>query len=222
MKIKSFKKTNLKNLAVKMFCPQIMFLIVLHVGALFLGATGVWAYSYSGNRWSGTSVNYYINSSFASSVRTSMRSADATWDAAGSGSPFRFYYQSTTSRNPNVWAGSCDAHNDVGYYNNGNTGVPAATYTDSSGSGSTIVENDTTFNTYYSWSTSGASGSFDVRSVMTHEFGHWLRLLDLWSSGSPSNCGSSSESTMCGSIATGETRKRSLATDDKNGISFIY
>lgn len=196
--------------------------VALHVGTLLLGAAGVWAYSYSGNKWSGTSVSYYLNSGLSSSARTSMRSADATWDAAGSGSAFRFNYQSTTSRNPNVWAGVCDGYNDVGYYNNGNTGVPASTYTDATGSGSTIVENDTTFNTYYSWSTSGASGYYDVRNVMTHEFGHWLRLLDLSSSSSPSYCGTSSESTMCGSTTTGETRKRSLATDDINGISYIY
>lgn len=60
-----------------------------------------------------------------------MRTADSTWDAAGS--VFRFNYAGTTSRNPNVWSssyssgssGGNDGYNDIGYYNNGATGVVA-------------------------------------------------------------------------------------------------
>jgi len=34
--------------------------------------------------------------------------------------------------------------------------------------------------------------------------------------------GSDSEKTMYGYANTGETKKRSLETDDKNGIKYIY
>lgn len=82
-------------------------------------------------------------------------------------------------------------------------------------SGGVILDCDITFNTYYSWSTSGGSTSFDVQSVVTHELGHWLKLNDLYG-------GSDTEKTMYGYISLGETKKRSLDTDDLNGINTIY
>jgi hypothetical protein len=73
----------------------------------------------------------------------------------------------------------------------------------------------TTFNYLFSYSTSGEAGRYDVQNVATHELGHWLKLLDLNASGT-------SGYTMYYSISTGETMKRSLETDDKNGIKAIY
>lgn len=204
--------------AKKTFCPKILLLILLHVGAIVLGTAGVWAYSYSGYRWSGTSVSYYISSGIASTLRTAIRTSDATWDAAGSA--FRFNYASTTTRSATSSSGPNDGYSDVLYYNSGSTGRMATTTT--RGSGSTITQEDTVFNSYYSFTTSGASGAYDMQNTMTHEFGHWLNLGDLSSVISPSWCYWSFESTMCGATSTGETRKRSLAGDDQNGIIAIY
>ena len=152
-----------------------------------------------------------------------MRTADSTWDAAGS--VFRFNYAGTTSRNPNVWSASYtnDGYNDIGYYYNSTSTAVATTQVWATGT--TIEEVDVTFNTYYGLTTVGASGSYDVQSMMTHEFGHWLRLLDynITATGSPSYCNSSSEATMCGTpMSVGDTNMRSLRTDDKNGIKAIY
>lgn len=205
----------------KLLRPKVIFLILLFPLIFILSVVTASAYSNSGYSWSGTSLSYYVQSAFASSFRTAMQTSDATWDAAGS--TFRFSYAGTTSRNPNVWSSgySLDGYNDIGYYNNGATGTVASA---SGGlSGTTITERDMTLNTYYGFTTVGASGKYDVQNTITHELGHWLKLLDVSSAAYPTWCGLGIEATMCGSLSgTGETRKRSLTSDDKNGIKAIY
>lgn len=191
--------------------------------AFSFGVASVSAYSTSGYKWSGTSTSYYIQTAFASSFKTAMKASDATWDAAGA--DFSFSYAGTTTRNPNVWSSSYtyDGHNDIGYYYNSASTSIASTTTWRVGT--TIIEADTTFNTYYGHTTVGAAGKHDIQNTMTHEFGHWLRLLDvdISSTGSPDYCNSSSESTMCSEPkSVGDTNMRSLRTDDKNGIKSIY
>lgn len=201
--------------------PKIASLLLLHSLAFYIGTTSVSAYDNSGYKWSGTSASYYINSTFASSFRTAMQAADATWDA--SGSRFRLSYVGTTSRNPDVSSAyySDDGYNDIGYANKGRTGSIAVSWGDSSGT--TITERDTTFNTYYGLTTVGAAGSYDVQSMMTHEFGHWLKLDHVTSVLSPSYCYTTALATMCQYPYTvGDTYFRSLTTDDKNGIKAIY
>ncbi len=196
--------------------PILVSLLVFTFGVMRVGA-----YSYSGIKWGGTSASYSINNAFAASFRTAMQAADAAWDAAGS--VFRFNYLGTTTRNPNTFSYSLDGHSDIGYVNQGNNGIVAQTAGGvTTPGGTTISERDTTFNIYYGLTTVGASGSYDVQNVMTHEFGHWLKLLDVSSSLSPTWCGFSFESTMCNVTTPNETRKRSLEGDDKNGIKFIY
>ncbi|WP_048138926.1 matrixin family metalloprotease [Methanosarcina horonobensis] len=68
------------------------------------------------------------------------------------------------------------------------------------------------FNSDYSWSTSGESGKYDVQNIDTHEFGHWLSLGDT----------SNTEATMYKYANLGETKKRSLTSDDIAGIRSIY
>jgi len=68
-------------------------------------------------------------------------------------------------------------------------------------------------NTYYPWSTSGSSSAYDLQSCLTHEFGHWAPLGDI---SSPTGA------TMYRTMPKGETKKRTLATDDINGIRAIY
>ncbi len=193
-------------------------IIVLHI-LVFTFSTGIAsAYSASGYEWLSGQVTYYVNNSFASSFITAMKTSDATWDAAGA--DFEFVYGGTTSRNPNVWAHTSDSYSSVGYYNNGNTGVQAEVT--ALASGSYMTEADATLNTYYGFTTTGAAGKYDVQDIMTHEFGHFLMLLDLSYAGSPSYCSSSAMSTMCGYSYPGMTYRRSLRTDDKDGIKSIY
>lgn len=69
----------------------------------------------------------------------------------------------------------------------------------------------------YTWSTAsgGESGKYDVQSVATHEFGHWLTLYDLYDS-------TDSEKTMYEWTASNEIKKRTLDSDDIAGINYIY
>src|SRR5690606_26423626 len=116
-----------------------------------------------------------------------------------------------------------DGYSDIGYTSAGNNGIIAFTAGGvTTPGGSTISERDTTLNTYYGFTTVGTAGSYDVQNIMTHEFGHWLKLNDLTSGFSPSWCSFSFESTMCGVAYPNETQKRSLEGDDKDGIKFIY
>ena len=82
-------------------------------------------------------------------------------------------------------------------------------------SGSNLVNANTVFNQNFSFSTTGEYNKYDVRSIATHELGHWLQLSDLYGSGD-------SLKTMYGYVDVGETIKRSLETDDINGIQYIY
>lgn len=82
-------------------------------------------------------------------------------------------------------------------------------------SGSNITDVDTVLNTYYQWSTSGEANKLDVQNVVTHELGHRLMLNDL-------SGGGDTEKTMYYLTAYGETKKRTLETDDLNGINYIY
>lgn len=74
-------------------------------------------------------------------------------------------------------------------------------------------EVDININTAYPWATSGDVNAFDVRNCFTHELGHLLGLGEEWSD---------TESTMYGKTAYGETKKRTLSSDDKNGLNTIY
>lgn len=201
---------------------NILSIILLHVLFFSLGLTAAIAYSTSGYKWNGTSASYYISSTFAASFRTAMQASDAAWDAAGS--KFRFKYLGTTTRNPNTFSSySLDGFSNIGYFNNGNTGIIATTRGGVTNLTDKIIsERDTTLNTYYGFTTVGAAGSYDVQNIMTHEFGHWLKLLDLSSVWGPSFCTLAMESTMCGTTVPGETRKRTLEGDDKAGIKNIY
>ncbi len=83
-----------------------------------------------------------------------------------------------------------------------------------SGSGE-IVEVDTLFNTYYTWSLSGESGRMDLMNIASHEFGHWLLLEDLYNK-------PAGDQTMFGLSTYGETSKQTLESGDIAGIEAIY
>jgi len=80
-----------------------------------------------------------------------------------------------------------------------------------------ITEKDIVFESSLNWSTSTPpqSNCFDVQNIATHEIGHWLRLKDLYAV-------ADNEKTMYGYSEPEETKKRSLTTDDINGIRYIY
>jgi len=88
-------------------------------------------------------------------------------------------------------------------------------------SDNSVIEFDTLLNSKYPWSTAGATsetgctgtpGAFDVRSVLTHELGHPVGLEHF----------DNDVQTMYPFVATGETRKRTLALGDTAGANSKY
>jgi len=158
-----------------------------------------------------TTANYWINPNnkygfSTSAVVTTITTSTQTWDRETSAAVFS--YQGTTSRK----AGRYDGYNVVawGAYQ---AGVIAVTYIWYSGS--RILETDTRMNTYYGWSLTGAAGKMDVQNIMTHEFGHWAGLADLYND-------VDYWLTMYGYAGFGETYKRTLGLGDINGLEAWY
>jgi len=186
------------------------------------GVSPLSPYSYSDWRWpaSAPRVQYYINpsgivSSQQSLVISAINAASTAWNNVGS--KFIFSYEGTTSR-----VARQDGYNIVEMrYNYGATGWPAKTSIWAYKKGSSncyyydVFECDMIFNLYYKWAIGSVSGYFDVQNIATHEFGHFLVLNDLYR---PSSC----EATMYGYASTGETKKRSLEYEDKQGMLDIY
>jgi hypothetical protein len=78
-----------------------------------------------------------------------------------------------------------------------------------------IVETDTLLNVDFAWSLSGESGKMDVQNIMTHEFGHWCGLDDLYRD-------RDYWLTMYGYANYGEMYKRTLGLGDILGLQKVY
>lgn len=158
-----------------------------------------------------TTANYWINPSnkygfLASAVVTAIETSANTWDAQTS--VVVFSYKGITS----LKAGRYDGYNVVswGPYSAGAIAVTYIWY-----SGSHILETDTRMNQLYKWSLSGEVGKMDVQNIMTHEFGHWAGLDDLYSD-------VDYWLTMYGYANYGETYKQTLGKGDIRGLKAVY
>ena len=159
-----------------------------------------------------TTAKYWINPSnqyrFSTSavVAALTASADA-WDAATNAQVFS--YQGTTKRS----AGRFDGYNIVAWGAYRSSGVIAVTYIWYSSD--RIIESDTIMNTRFKWSLSGEPRKMDVQNIMTHEFGHWCGLNDLYNN-------KDYWLTMYGYANYGETYKQTLGLGDISGLQAVY
>jgi len=158
-----------------------------------------------------STANYWINPSnkygfSRDAVMTAITTSADTWDMETSATVFS--YQTTTSRS----AGKYDGYNVVSW-GSYRAGVIAVTYIWYRGS--QIIETDTRMNTLYGWSLSGEAGKFDVQNIMTHEFGHWAGLADLYDD-------VDYWLTMYGYADYGEIYKRTLGLGDMLGLQAVY
>ena len=168
-------------------------------------------YKLIGVRWYDTAY-YYINPSnrygfSVLQVVTTITDSAETWDDETTFEVFS--YVGTTTRS----AGRRDRYNVVSwgtYYSSRTIAVAYIWYR-----GSQIIESDIRMNTRYSWSLTGEPNKMDVRNIMTHEFGHWAGLADLYSS-------ADYWLTMYGRAAYGETYKRDLGSGDILGLGAVY
>jgi hypothetical protein len=167
-------------------------------------------YKLLGFRWQGT-ASYYVNPNnkyglSTTAVTRALQTSANTWDLETNAEVFT--YKGITSRT----AGRYDGYNVV-YWGSYQRGAIAVTYIWYIGV--RIVETDTRMNTYYKWSLTGQAGKMDVANIMTHEYGHWCGLADLYGTGDY-------WLTMYGYASTGETYKRTLATGDILGLRLVY
>lgn len=167
-------------------------------------------YKLLGYHWI-TTINYYVNPSnkygfSTASVVNTITTAVNTWDAKTTYKVFN--YKGTITRT----AGRRDGFNVVswGSYQAGVIAVTYIWYT-----GNKIIETDCRMNTYYRWSMSGQSGRMDVQNIMTHEFGHWCSLADLYSD-------ADYWLTMYGYSNYAITYQRTLGLGDVNGLQAVY
>ena len=158
-----------------------------------------------------TTINYYINTKnkygfSATAVVNTITTSANTWDVETSYQVFS--YKGTTTRA----AGRRDGRNVVawGTYQAGVIAVTYIWYI-----GNKIIETDCRMNTYYGWSLSGQAGKMDVQNIMTHEFGHWCGLDDLYND-------VDYWLTMYGYSNYGITYQRTLGLGDINGLEDVY
>lgn len=167
-------------------------------------------YSLLSFHWHST-AEYWINPSnkygfSTSAIVSSITSSANVWDHETASTVFS--YKGTTWRS----AGKYDGYNVIswGAYKSGVIGVTYLWYI-----GDQLIETDTRLNTRFRWSLSGEASKMDVRNIMTHEFGHWVGLGDLYGD-------SDYWLTMYGYAGYGETYKRSLGRGDILGLEYLY
>jgi len=161
--------------------------------------------------WNYTTAEYWINPKnkygfSVSAVVTAITTSADTWDKETGATVFS--YKGTIGK----VAGTRDNYNVVawGGYQFGVIAVTYIWYT-----GHKIVETDTRMNTWFRWSLTGEAGKMDVQNIMTHEFGHWCGLNDLYND-------MDYWLTMYGYANYGETYKQTLGLGDILGLQAVY
>lgn len=158
-----------------------------------------------------STINYYINPKntygfTSSSVVSTITTSTSTWDKETSYQVFS--YKGTTSRA----AGKYDGYNVIAW---GKYRVGVIAVTMSWVSSGRVLEVDCMMNTRYKWSLTGEAGKMDVQNIMTHEFGHFCGLADLYSE-------ADYWLTMYGYSNYALTYARTLGLGDTNGLKAVY
>jgi len=166
-------------------------------------------YSYQGEKRIPANMAYFINWDIPLNWWKAIRNAHTEWN--NDASRFTFDCGGTIRKPGDVK----DGWNVVSCANYGKTKWLARTRVTEFISEKIIIECDIIFNTYFLWSTTGASNAFDVQDCATHEFGHCLGLLDL-------GPGGDTELTMYIETSPGSTKRRTLEVGDRDGIRYIY
>ena len=186
----------------------------------------------SGRKWKpATSVSYHINPhrpiDGLPAISGNTQTAAATWTNAkhnGQAINFTLYYAGTTSKKPLEPNWLKDGWNVVGWTDRlREDDAPAVTKTWSDPNDHTkIIEADTGLNYYKEWEEHDYTEWDDhcVLEVMTHEFGHWVNLTDLYDT---HNCDSSYRRyTMWGWTSPDDHHKESLECEDKYAAWYTY
>ena len=158
-------------------------------------------------KWPNGAANYRLNASVPAAWAPSIAAAAATWTASGAAFSLTV---NTASINELTMVDL------VAKYGSTYSNTYALSIVWSNTTTNQITKAVIEIGTKWQWSTTAQANMADVQNILTHEFGHWLRLADIYS---PSTC---SETTMWGSAMLGETKKRTLEQPDINGIVSLY
>lgn len=163
------------------------------------------AYKLTGWHW--TSPYSAVSASYASIVGSALNEFDGHTSASIAGN---------VGSGKQGTAGTYDGVNQLEWVLIGASSTVAVTTTWSYRGSGQAVESDGQYNTYYKWSTSGASDSMDVESVVQHEVGHTFGL------DHPTSTSTNSCLTMYAYVSNGATHGRTLGDGDILGIKAIY
>ncbi|MFZ1080626.1 MAG: T9SS type A sorting domain-containing protein [Candidatus Kryptoniota bacterium] len=186
--------------------------------SLFLYESNIFAqcYIWQGQRWSGSSVTYHINSDLKTAYATqqdyenAINSAVSQWNNAGS--DFQFAQGSDVNYGP---GNEPDGTYQIGYYVQGNDQRTAYTNVSYNTQTLLITQVETYFNQAYAFSANPNSIQLDIWSEAVHELGHWLDLQD-------ETDASCSQNVMYEYLSYGDISHRYLTSDDKSGIVYVY
>ena len=167
-------------------------------------------YELLGYSWSST-ITYYVNPSNSygfseTQVVNSITSSANAWDDETA------YQVFSNLGITNRRAGKHDGYNVVSW---GKYSLKAIAVTYFWAKHGQVVETDCLINSRYQWSLSGEAAKIDVRDIMTHEFGHWCGLKDLYND-------KDYWLTMYGYSDFGLTYARTLGLGDINGLIAVY
>ncbi len=152
-------------------------------------------------------------------LESAFRSSAQQWKSWNSN--LNFIHQGTTTatfaaEGPD---GGCDDGTNVVTWHRFDASVIAAVSVCTDDSGRVVRDVDLAMNVTQHWEdVSGepdSRHSFDIRSIVTHELGHWLSFADIYG-------GADSKQTMFGQADHGETSKRTLALGDVVGVQTAY
>ncbi|MBL0385241.1 matrixin family metalloprotease [Tumebacillus sp. ITR2] len=172
-----------------------------------IGASAAHSWALNSRGYSTTPAYVHAYSGFAPETKQAISNAAGQWNTAGAGS---LVFQSLPEHSLTTYP-VLNNENDITRGNRG-IGYLMETSTRTNSSTNKIIEADIDINVYYPFASDGSSGNYDVGANITHELGH---LLGLAHSVDP-------EATMFDQSALGETKKRTIEQDDKNGILFLY
>ncbi len=158
-------------------------------------------------------VPFYVNGTgLPSGAAASIAAAAQTWEN-DPGSYMDFTYMGASTRLP---SGGRDGVNVIGSGNLGNTDIVAECEYWYIPSTMEVTQFDITYNTAYKpYATDGRATAFDVQGVATHELGHTLSLVDLYTAADASQ-------VMYGITSKGATTQRVLKSGDIAGVRAIY
>ena len=152
-------------------------------------------------------------------LESAVRSGMAEWSRWNSNISFPYAGTTTAAFGADGKDGSCADGTNTVTWHQFDASVIAAVVTCFDRTGNTIRDADLALNVTHHWENIGAEPdsrhTFDIRSIVTHELGHWLSLLDLYD-------GDAMGQTMMGNSEYGETRKRTLAYGDILGVQEAY